>query len=171
MIAERLAPLVFSGCPAQLERLGEEQDLGERGAELVRDAGGEVGAQPGQLLLPPELPDGDHAEPGREREQAEQQRQPAAGLDQRQPRGDLGRERRPGRDGRERNPKPEPRRRLAPAAGPACQSRLPSGVRTSSAARSAFGDASGDRRREQRAAAGAPAESTAASAERQTTTP
>ena len=96
--AERLPPLVFPADPAQLERLGEEQNLGERGAELVRDAAGEVGAEPGQLLLPAKLPDSDHAEPAREREQQEQDREPAPGLDQGQPRGDGRRKRRPGRE-------------------------------------------------------------------------
>ena len=96
--AERLAPLVFTDHPSQLERLGVEQNLGERGPELVRHAAGEVGAEPGQLLLPAELPERDHAETAREREQQEQDREPAPGLDQGQPRGDGRRKRRPGRE-------------------------------------------------------------------------
>jgi hypothetical protein len=52
---ERLTPLVLPGHPPELQGLGEEEDLGERGAELVGHAGGEVGPEPRQLLLPVEL--------------------------------------------------------------------------------------------------------------------
>ncbi len=75
---ERLPARVLARRAAQLERLGEEQDLGERGAQLVGDAGGEVRAEPGQLLLPPELPDRDEREPRREHQQAGENREARA---------------------------------------------------------------------------------------------
>jgi hypothetical protein len=91
---ERLPPLVLSGRPAQLERLAEEQDLGERCAQLVRDAGGEVVPEPHQLVLAPELPRGDRCEPRGERQQTEQQREPRAGTRHHELTGDAWRERR-----------------------------------------------------------------------------
>ncbi len=91
---ERLPPLVLSRRAAQLERLAEEQDLGERRAQLVRDAGGEVVPEPHQLVLAAELPRGDRGEPGGEREQAEQEREPRAWARHHELTGDVRRERR-----------------------------------------------------------------------------
>src|SRR5947208_741512 len=45
--------------PALAQRLGEETHAGQRGAELVRDVGDEVGLQAGELVGPAHLPDGE----------------------------------------------------------------------------------------------------------------
>jgi hypothetical protein len=88
-----LPPLVLAGGAAQLQRLAEEQDLGQRSAQLVRHAGGEVVPEPHQLVLAAELPRGDRSEPRGEHEQAEQQRQPRAGARHDQLARDVGRQR------------------------------------------------------------------------------
>ena len=59
---------------AQGERVAEEEDLGQRRAELVRDAGDELGAQIGQLERPPGHRGGREDEKHRHGDQRRQQR-------------------------------------------------------------------------------------------------
>ncbi len=73
---DRLPASVLVPGTAQLERLGKEQDLRERGAKLVRDTRGEIRAEPNEVLLTAELTGGDDGESGRERQQTEQNREP-----------------------------------------------------------------------------------------------
>ena len=81
-----LAPRVLPARPTELERLAEEEDLGERSAQLVRHAGGEVLPEPHQLLLRAGSDGAATAvSAGGKHEQAEQERQPDAGLGHHQP--------------------------------------------------------------------------------------
>ena len=74
--AQGAPPLAFPGGAAQLQRLGVEENLGERGAQLVGDAGGEVGPESRQLSLAAELAQGHGGERRGHGEQRQEERQP-----------------------------------------------------------------------------------------------
>ena len=73
-VVERPLALRLGGEAAEAQRLEEQTDLGERRAQLVRDARDEVGAQTRQLLLAAELDDRNHGERRRDEEHAEEER-------------------------------------------------------------------------------------------------
>ena len=77
--AGRGATLVVGAHAAEVERLGEEHDLRERRAQLVRDAGDEIRAQPRQLVLAPKLEHRQQHHRRRQREESDEDRHPRLG--------------------------------------------------------------------------------------------
>ena len=66
---QRAAPLLVRADAVEQQRLREHPDLRQRRAQLVRDAGHEVGAHARQRPLAPDLENGRHQEHGRDGQQ------------------------------------------------------------------------------------------------------
>ena len=73
---QRAPPLFVGADAAERECLGEHANLGERGTQLVRDAGDEVSAQPCELRFAPQLEQRSADQDRGQNEHAEDQRQP-----------------------------------------------------------------------------------------------
>ena len=76
---ERAAPLCLAADAAQQQRLAEHADLRQGRAQLVGDAGDEIGAQAGQVVLAAQLHQRGDDEPGGEQQHPQHVRQPRAG--------------------------------------------------------------------------------------------
>ena len=73
---QRAAPLLFGSHSSECQRFREHPNLREWRPQLVRDAGDEVGAQPGELRFAPQLEQRGADQGGGQSEHAEDQRQP-----------------------------------------------------------------------------------------------